>query len=137
VRRVRIERDVGDHAELRNRLLDRSDRALRQPFGIPRLATIETLGVRRRYREQRQRRDFQLGERLGLAHQLVDGDALDAGHALDRLAPTLALDHEQRIDEVVGAERSLAHQAAREVVATHAAQPGARELACLSIRHGG
>ena len=135
VRRVRVERDVGDHAELRHGLLDRAHCALREPFGIPGFAAVEALDVARRHREQRQRRDAQLGERLGLAHQLIDRDPLDAGHALDRLAPRAALDDEHRIDEIVGAERALAHQPAREFVAAHAAHASAREFACLSVGH--
>jgi hypothetical protein len=57
VRRERIERDVGDHAELRQVacLSARTARCAR-PSGS-RLARIQALGLGRRDREQRQRRD--------------------------------------------------------------------------------
>ena len=45
VRRVRIQRDVGDDAELRHRLLDRTHGALRESFRIPGLAAVQALGV--------------------------------------------------------------------------------------------
>ena len=58
------------------------------------------------------------------------------GMLCDRLAPALALDDEQRIDEVVGAQRVLAHQAARELVATHATHACAREFP-PAVEHDG
>ena len=53
VRGVGIERDVGQHADLRHRILDRLDRAADQVVGVERLARIVGAQARRRVGEQR------------------------------------------------------------------------------------
>jgi hypothetical protein len=78
-----IERDVGDDAQLWKRFLDCLDRPLREAVSIPGLLAVETFRFGRRDGKQRERRDVQLDEAFGFAHELVDRDALDAGHARD------------------------------------------------------
>ena len=70
MRREWIERDVGDHAELRHSLLDGADCSLRETFGIPGFAPVIALRFGRRHRKQRQRRHAEPRQRLRLAHQL-------------------------------------------------------------------
>ena len=127
VRGVRVEGDVGDHPERRHGLLERADRALHQSFRVPGLAAVERLGRAVRHREQRERRDAQPHQFLGLLDQFVDADPLDAGHRRYRHALPGALDDEHRVDQVVGGQPCLAHQPAGERVPAHAAHAHAWE----------
>jgi hypothetical protein len=61
------------------------------------------------------------------AQQLVDGQALDAGHGGDRLALGASLDHEYRINQCVRRELGLTHEPPRKLVAAHAPQPRVRK----------
>lgn len=115
---VRVERDVGDHAQVREALLERAHRALAQAVVLPRGFGGQRFGVRRGDREQRQRRHPQFAGAFGHAQQFVDRQALDAGHRADRGAAVEFVD-EDRVDQVVRGEDGLAHQAAGEVVAAH------------------
>ena len=56
---------------------------------------------------------FELRRALGVAHRLVDGEAVDAGHRGDRRARVVAVDHEQRPDQIVGRQHVFAHQPPR------------------------
>jgi hypothetical protein len=64
----------------------------------------------------------ELGRALDLAHDVVDGQAVDAGHRGDRRAA--AFGDEQRPDQVVGGEHVLAHHAPRPFGAAVAAEAG-------------
>ena len=118
VRGVRVERDVGDHAQVREARLQRAHRALHQAFLVPGRRGIERLGLRRGHRKQRDRRDAQLAGQLADAQQLVDRHALDAGHRGHRRAAG-QLVHEHGVDQVIGGQDRLAHETARELVAAH------------------
>ncbi len=126
VRRERIERDVGDDAELRIRFLERAHGTLREAFGIPGLARVEALRLGRRHREQRERRDAERVRLAGDAHELVDRKPVDARHRWHRLANRAAFADEDRQDQVGRREIGLAHQRAREGIAAHAARPDMR-----------
>jgi delta-aminolevulinic acid dehydratase/porphobilinogen synthase len=54
--------------------------ALGEPIRVEGLARIQGLGRHRRDREQRHRRDAELGDRLRLLDEQIDAHALDAGH---------------------------------------------------------
>ncbi len=69
------------------------------------------------------RRDAELCRALGLLDGEVDGQAEDAGHGGDLLAAVLAVDDEDRPDQVVDGQPVLLHQPARPVGLAHAAQP--------------
>jgi hypothetical protein len=133
VRRERIERDVRDHAECRQRLLERARGALRQAFRVPRLAPIIGLRLGRGHREQRESRNAERGDLLGLAHDLVDREPLDPGHRRHGHALSPAFHDEHGIDQVVGRQQRLAHQPPREVVAPHAAQANVRVLLGIAL----
>jgi len=118
-----VQRDVGDHAQFGQGRLQGPHRPLGQAVGIPGLGRVQALLLRGNHREQGQGGDAQFQADRGLAQQLVHAQAFDPRHRCDRLAPALALADEDGIDQVVGGQPVLAHQAAREGVAAHA--PGA------------
>ena len=60
-----------------------------QPF---RQFAQRCLGVR----EQRDAGDIELHRALGVAHRLIDGEAVDARHRSNRRARIVAIDHEER-----------------------------------------
>ena len=135
VRRERIERDVGDHAELRKCLLQRAHRALREAFGIPRLARIEALRVGRRHRKQRERRDAELGASPATrTSSSIDRRSTPGIDGTGSRTPRPSTTNTGMIRSA-GAEIGLAHQRARERIAAHAAHASAREFACLSVGH--
>ena len=123
VRGVGIERDVGDHAQLRETLLERTHGALHQAFVIPGGDAIERLGLRRGHREQGECGDAQLAGLFGDLQQFVDRQAFDAGHRAHRRAAGQFMD-EDRVDEIVRGQHVFAHEAARELAAAHAAEAG-------------
>ena len=122
VARVRIERDVRQHAEHREVLLQLAHGARNETFGIRGFAAIRSLERRLDRRKQRQHRHAQFHALLGDFHQQIDGRALDAGHRRHGLPHIRAFDDEHRINEVVGREEVFAHQTAREVIAAHPAR---------------
>jgi len=66
---------------------------------------------------------------LGHGQEPVDAHALHARHRIHILRAGFAVEHEHRVDEVVGGEHRLAHEPAREIVSPHAPHPHCRELA--------
>src|SRR5690606_6571686 len=88
-----------------------------------------------RHREQGEGGNLQLHECFRFADELVDRDAFDARHALDRFASAATFDHEHGVDQVGGAERMLAHETTRESIATHASHSGPGKFAWFE-RHG-
>ena len=110
---VRVERDVGDEAKLRKLALDRAAGAADEIVLVEGLAAALVLEMRLGVGEERDRRDVELDRPLGLAHRLIDAEPVDAGHRGDRNAPLLALDQEQRPDEVARRQHMLRHQPPR------------------------
>ena len=117
-----IERDVGEQADLRHCLLDGAQRAADQIVRVERLAAGLVAQLRIGVGEQRQAGDGQLGGAFGLAHRLVDGQPLDAGHRRHRRPRIVPVHDEQRPDQVVGGELVLAHHAAHPFAAPVAAR---------------
>jgi hypothetical protein len=134
VARVRIERDVRHHAELREVLLEIRDDARDEPLRVHRLLPVRGLERRLDRREERQGRDAELERVLRDREEAVRRVARDARHRRDGLLRIAALDHEHRVDQVVGRQPVLAHHAAREVVAPHAPHPD-RRIAAVDV-HG-
>ena len=108
-----IERDVAEHAEAGKFLLDGAHRLAHQIVGVERLGAVlvaqRGLGIGK----QRDAGDVQLHRALGVAHRLVDAEPVDAGHRGDAVALVVAVDHEQRPDQVVGGQDVFPHQPAR------------------------
>ena len=89
------------------------------PLRVPGLRSLRGLELRGDHREQRERWDAEAHAALGVAEQEVDALARDARQRRHRLLALRAVQHEHRIDQVVGREAMLAHQPAREFVAPH------------------
>ena len=64
-----IERHIGDHAQVREFLLDGSDRHLGDTVGIPGFARVQSLLLPRRERKQGDCGDFELYQGLAFAQQ--------------------------------------------------------------------
>ena len=78
--------------------------------------------------------ESEIHQRFALARELIDRQPLDARHRADRLALPGPLDHEDGVDQRFGAQVGFAHEPPRELVAPHAAHPGARK--CFSVISG-
>ncbi len=117
-----IQRHVGDDAQLRETLTQRTGRTLGDALGVPGLGRIEGFLFQRRHREQRQRRDTQRYQLFGFLEQQVDGKPFHARHRRHLLATILSVEHEYRQNQVIDRQHVLAHQAAGEIVTPIAAQ---------------
>ena len=111
VARVRVERDVGDHAELGKPFLDGAHGSRDEALGMPCGGGVQRLEFRRDHRKQRDGRNAQRHALLGIAQQEVDALARDSRQRWHRLLAVLAVEHEHRIDEVVGGQAVFTHQA--------------------------
>ena len=120
---IGIERHVGEDADIGHGLLDGAAGPADQVFGVERLAADCVPQARIGVGKQRHRRDAQLRGALGLADDLVDAEALDARHRGDGIARVVAVDDEERPDEVVDGQHVLAHEAAGPVGLAVAAGP--------------
>ena len=125
VRRVFAEAGVDRQHQLRDRLLDRAQRALDDALVVPRLAADVVLLLGQA--EQDHGRDAELRDLLRLAHDLVDRELELARQRRDLAAHALARADEQRVDEVVGRQRRLAHHAAQRGRAAQASGTGLGE----------
>ena len=81
--------------------------------GLSGLRTVLVAQGRLGIGKQRDAGDVQLHRALGVAHRLVDAEPLDAGHRGDRRALVVAVDHEQRPDQIVRGQDVFPHQPAR------------------------
>ena len=109
---IGIERDVGQHADLRHRILDRADRAAHQIVGVERLARRRrcaaargVLGNSATHGMPRSRASFAARD------DPVDRPARDAGQRRDRLLHPLPFGDEQRPDQVGGGQHRLGVEA--------------------------
>ena len=125
VRGERVERHVAQHAEAGQRLLQRRDRPTDEVVGVERLAAFRILKRGRHHRENRDRRDAELGRLAGGIDQRRDRQAEDAGHRGDRRLMALVMD-KNRPDQIAGGQHILGDQLARPGVAAVAPQPQAR-----------
>ncbi len=121
----RVERRVGDDADLRHGRLDGARRPAHQVVGVQDLRRGPIAERHVDIGEDGERRDAELCAALRFARGKIGGKTLNPGHGADRLPAVLAVDHEDRPDQVVDGERGLTHEAARPVGAAVAAQPTA------------
>ncbi len=70
---VRVERDVGDHAQIGKTRLERLHRARDEAIRIPGLGAVRGLPVAADHREERERRNRKFGAPFGIPQQEVDG----------------------------------------------------------------
>ena len=81
--------------------------------GLTRFGAVLVAQGRLGIGKQRDAGDVQLHRALGVAHRLVDGEPLHARHRGDRRARIVAVDHEQRPDQIVRGQHVFPHQPAR------------------------
>ena len=112
---VGVEGDVGDEAKLRKLALDRAAGAADEVAFVEGFAPLRVLELRVGIGKEGDRRDAELDRPLGLAHRLIDVQPVDARHGGDRNAALVALDQEQRPDEVARRQHMLGDQPARPV----------------------
>ena len=138
VARVGVERDVGDHAERGKALLQRAHRARHQPFRDsrrpPHRATSAPAGSPGTAPSPARRAPGSARRRASSRSTLLRDTPGSDGTGSSRF---VAVEDEHRVDEVVRREPRLAHQAAREVVAAHAARALGGEFASKRKAHGG
>ena len=127
VRRVRVERDVGDDAERRVRRLQRTDRPLREAVRVEGTGAVVGLG---RVVGDREQHDGRHAERVHGARRLdqqVHRQTLHARHRRDRLPGAFALDDEVGLDQHRGVDAVLGDEGTVEGVAAHAPGAASRE----------
>ena len=126
--RVGIERDVGDDADFRKALLQFAHAARHQALGIEGLLGVGGLQRGVDHRKERDRRNAECERLLDHREQVVDAAArrrrASKPPARGALLPSRTNTGRIRSS---GARRALAHQAAREFVAAHAAHAAMRE----------
>ena len=110
---IGIEGHVRDDADLRHGRLDGAHRTADEVVRLQGLGAARVARRRVGVREQGDGGDAQPRRPLGLAHGLVDRQALHLRHGGDRLASSRPFDQEQRPDQIIDAEAALAHEAAR------------------------
>ena len=120
---IGVECNIGDHADLRNLLLDRAHGAADQIVGIESLRAALIAQFVFRIGKERNSWNAKCSGLCAGRHRLVNRQALDARHGGDFLPYILAIDDEDRPDQIVGREHILAHQAARPFRAAVAARP--------------
>ena len=141
---VLAQADVGDHQQLRMRLLDRPRRELDDALVV--VGTAADGVLLGRDAEQQHRRQAEGRGFAGLAHGLADRQPVDAGHRRDRRARGAGIGSggtgldEQRQHEVCGLEPRLAHEVAQRrgaAQASHARQGKghARRVSPPSFQH--
>jgi len=84
------------------------------------LRALLVLEFRVEFGKQRDRRDAEFIQRTALLHEIRDAEAEDTGHRLDLVGLGLAVDDEERRDEVRGPQHGFLHHGAQ---AGGAAQP--------------
>ncbi len=112
VRGIGIERDVGQHADLRRGVLGRPDRAADQIVGVERLARVVAAQLGRRVGEQGDAGNAEVARFPRPLADPVDRPARDAGQGRDRLLDPLPFGDEQRPDQVRRGQHRLGDQRA-------------------------
>jgi hypothetical protein len=117
----RVQRHIGHHAQAGKFFLQRPHHGGHQAVGVGGLAADRVFQRGADHRKQRHHRDAEPDAVFGHRQQQVQAQALHAGHRSDGLAAARAFEHEHWVDQVVHADRVLAHQVAGEFVAAQAA----------------
>ena len=113
---IGIERHVAEERRSRGTsfLIARIARQTRLS-GIERLGAVFVAARRIGIGKERETGNRQLGGARGGVHGLVDREPLYSGHRGHRSADLMAIDQEQRPDQVVGGEHVLAHEPPRPI----------------------
>jgi hypothetical protein len=119
---IGVERHVAHDADVGDRRLDGAGGAADEVALVQRLAAALVAQRVVGEGEQRDHGDAEVAGLLGGLDAAFDGEAHDARHRRHRLVGPRALAHEDRPDQVAGADRRLAHQTARPFALAHAPQ---------------
>ncbi len=122
MRRVGIERDVGQHADLRHRILDGADRAADEIVGVERFPARPRCAATPACWGTAPRRECRASPRpRARSGDAVDGPTADPAQGLDRLLAARPFADEHRQDEVARMQAMLgqhvAHPRARSATA--------------------
>jgi hypothetical protein len=131
-----VERNIGDHADLRHMLLQRPRRLVDQVVGGKAVGAGLVAQMHLDVGEGGDRRHAQVGGFLCRLDKAVDAHAADTGHRGDRLHDIGAGDDEDRPDQVVHRQPIFLHQAARPVRLAVAAHPPVAGDLIDDIGHG-
>ncbi len=132
--RIRVERHVGEQADLRHGVLDGADRRAHQIVRIERLGAVVAALVSGRVREQGKARDAGGDSLFRARHGEIDRPARDAGQRSDRLLDARSRGHEQGPDEIGGAQAMLGMKRAAPGCGAGAAEA---KGGIIGVRHGG
>ena len=100
VRRIWVERDVGQNTDLGHRIFDGADRSADQVVGAKRFLGALRAELLGRVREERDARNAEIGRLARFGRDAIDAPAADARKRTDRLLAVAALADEQGPDEV-------------------------------------
>ena len=123
VARIGIERHVGDEPQLRHGCLDGPAGTADEVLVVQGLGAFGVAQVGIGIGEDGDRRDAQRRSFLRGADRLIDRIAHDPRHRGNRLGALLAIDHENRPDQVIGRQDVFADEPARPVGFAIAAGP--------------
>ena len=121
---IGIERHVAHDADLRHRRLDGPHRPAHEIVAAVGLPAIVAAQLRRRMGKDGNDRDAEAARLLGRPDREIDRQPFDAGHRRHRLAIAVALDDEDRPDQIINGEGGFAGEPARPCGAAIAPQPG-------------
>ena len=124
---VRIERHVAHETKIGNAFLDGAHRLADEVLRIERFAPVRPFQLLIRVRKESDDWNAETGRFLRGFDRKIDGKPLHPGHRRHRLALVLAVDQEDRPDEVVRAQRALGHQTPRPIVASQPPHAQGRE----------
>ena len=110
---VGVERDVRQNADVRHGVLDGAGGAAHQVVGVGRLAAVIGAAVGGRVGKQGKAGNAEARCLFRRFYCQIDRQALDARHRGDLGALALALDHEQRPDQVCRGQHVLRDHGAR------------------------
>ena len=123
---VLAEAHVGDHDHLRRGGLDRADRLRRDALWV--IVPAADGVLRRGDAEEHHRRNPERGDLADLIRQAIHRPLELPWHRADGAALVLAIAHEERIDEIRGAQRRLARQPPYPRREAQASRPRDRKL---------
>ncbi len=108
---IGIERNIRDDAQFGKTAFQCCNGARHQTIRVERLFRTQAFQTRINDGEQRQSRNAQSHAILSHRQQQIDRKPLDAGHGTHRFTPVLAIQNKHRINQIIGRECVLTHQA--------------------------
>ena len=123
----RVERHIGDNADVRHRLLDGARRGVDEVVGLKRVGTRFITQFHLDVREGRNGRNAEIGSLANGLDSHIHAHAVDARHGGDGITDVAARNQKDRPDEIINGQAAFLNHASRPVrlaVAAHAAVSG-------------